>query len=31
MISQLEDLMESAGTEKEREAIRRCMSQLENA
>lgn len=31
MISQLEDLMESAGTEKEREAIRRCMIQLENA
>ena len=31
MMEQLETMMEDAGNEKEREAIRRCMSQLENA
>lgn len=31
MMEQLETMMEDASNEKEREAIRRCMSQLENA
>ena len=31
MVGQLEEIMEHAETEKEREAIRRCMTQLENA
>ena len=31
MLDQLEEMMQSAGGEKEREAIRRCISQLENA
>ena len=31
MMDQMEDLMAQAGSEKEREAIRRCMGQLENA
>ena len=31
MMDHLEDMMQEAGSEKEREAIRRCMSQLENA
>ena len=31
MMGQMEDLMAMAGSEKEREAIRRCMNQLENA
>ena len=31
MIEQMEMLMEQAGSEREREAIRRCMGQLENA
>ena len=31
MMDQMEALMEQAGSEKEREAIRRCMGQLENA
>ena len=31
MMAQMEDLMNKAGSEREREAIRRCMSQLENA
>ena len=31
MIDQMEMLMEQAGSEREREAIRRCMGQLENA
>lgn len=31
MMDQMEALMEQAGSEKEREAIRRCMNQLENA
>lgn len=31
MMEQMEALMEQAGSEKEREAIRRCMNQLENA
>ena len=31
MMAQMEDLMSKAGSEREREAIRRCMSQLENA
>ena len=30
MMDQMEALMEQAGSEKEREAIRRCMNQLEN-
>ena len=31
MMDQMEDLMSQAGSEREREAIRRCMKQLENA
>lgn len=31
MMEQMEMLMEQAGSEREREAIRRCMGQLENA
>lgn len=31
MMDQMEDLMAQAGSEKEREAIRRCMNQLENS
>lgn len=31
MMDQMEMLMEQAGSEREREAIRRCMGQLENA
>lgn len=31
MMEHLEDMMREAGSEKEREAIRRCMNQLENA
>ena len=31
MMEQMEMLMEQAGSEREREAIRRCMNQLENA
>lgn len=31
MMEQLETMMEDAGSEKEREAIRRCINQLENA
>ena len=31
MMEQMEDLMAQAGSEKEREAIRRCMNQLENS
>ena len=31
MMDQMEDLMNKAGSEREREAIRRCMNQLENA
>lgn len=31
MMDHLEDMMQEAGSEKEREAIRRCMNQLENA
>ena len=31
MMEQMEALMEQAGSEKEREAIRRCMNQLENS
>jgi len=31
MMEHLEDMMQEAGSEKEREAIRRCMNQLENA
>lgn len=31
MMDQMEALMEQAGSEKEREAIRRCMNQLENS
>ena len=31
MMEHLEDMMREAGSEKEREAIRRCMDQLENA
>ena len=31
MMEQMETLMEQAGSEKEREAIRRCMNQLENS
>lgn len=31
MMEEMEALMSKAGSEKEREAIRRCMSQLENA
>lgn len=31
MMEQMEILMEQAGSEREREAIRRCMGQLENA
>lgn len=31
MMEQLEDMMNGAGTDKEREAIKRCMRQLENA
>lgn len=31
MMDQMEDLMAQAGSEKEREAIRRCMTQLENS
>lgn len=31
MMEQLEKMMDEAGTEKEREAIRRCIAQLENA
>ena len=31
MMMQLEDMMESAGSEREREAIRRAMEQLEKA
>lgn len=31
MISEMEALMDQAGSEKEREAIRRCMRQMENA
>lgn len=31
MMEQMEDLMSKAGSEREREAIRRCMNQLENA
>ena len=31
MMSQLEEMMDNAGSEKAREAIRRCMTQLENA
>ena len=31
MIEQMEMLMEQAGSEREREAIRRCMGQIENA
>lgn len=30
MMEQLETMMEDASNEKEREAVRRCMSQLEN-
>lgn len=31
MMEQMEMLMDQAGSEREREAIRRCMGQLENA
>ena len=31
MMDQMEELMNMAGSEKEREAIRRCMNQLENS
>ena len=31
MMEHLEDMMQEAGSEKEREAIRRCMAQMENA
>lgn len=31
MMEQMESLMDQAGSEREREAIRRCMNQLENA
>lgn len=31
IMDQMEDLMAQAGSEKEREAIRRCMNQLENS
>lgn len=31
MMEHLEDMMREAGSEKEREAIRRCMAQMENA
>lgn len=31
MVQQLETMMDGAGSDKEREAIRRCISQLENA
>ena len=31
MMEHLEDMMREAGSEKEREAIRRCMTQMENA
>lgn len=31
MMMQLEEMMDNAGSEKAREAIRRCMTQLENA
>ena len=31
MLDRMEDLMNMAGSDKEREAIRRCMSQLENS
>lgn len=31
MMAQMEELMDKAGSEREREAIRRCMNQLENA
>lgn len=31
MMDHLEDMLQEAGSEKEREAIRRCMNQLENA
>lgn len=31
MVAQLESMMEDAGSEKEREAIRRCISQIETA